>query len=334
MRYIVVISSFDPINDYLGSAITKFSSDDTTFLFYFLYSNNAKLENRRKMVELYFQNIKINYDVDFSISEEQTFNINLISIFNHLNMQNKNDLYLLALDEIPTLISFDTIKKYNMSYSFSDSIISDDTQIRMLKNLKTNKNVIDYIVDEKLYFMNNICHYYTEKRLKHAISVANTAYDIAKSNNIDNYDQYYIAGILHDIGKELDEKKSLNLMEKYFNKYKEFPKWSWHQFCGTIIIEKIFPYVNDECLKAIFYHSTGNSHLTKMQKIIYSADKIEPTRGYDSNNLIQACKNDYYAGFVAVLKENNKFIVEKNGLCETNSFTTNCISYYLNGKEE
>ena len=107
------------------------------------------------------------------------------------------------------------------------------------------------------------------------------------------------------------------------------PDWSWHQFVGAIYAIKLFPYISKDCYKAILTHSTGDSNMSTMQKVIYAADKIEPTRGYDSSIMISACLKDYNDGFLLTLKTNLEFIKEKNGFSSNNLFTNRCITYYL-----
>ena len=68
--------------------------------------------------------------------------------------------------------------------------------------------------------------------------------------------------------------------------------------------------------------------MTSLGKVIYSSDKIEPTRGYDSSDMIKACLEDYQKGFEYVLKENIKFLKEAIKSYD-NVITRKCINYYL-----
>jgi nicotinate-nucleotide adenylyltransferase len=63
-------------------------------------------------------------------------------------------------------------------------------------------------------------------------------------------------------------------------------------------------------------------------KIIYSADKIEPTRGYDSSKLITACLKNYYVGFLKVLQENKRFMISK-GYNMNIPLAQECFDLYL-----
>ena len=63
----------------------------------------------------------------------------------------------------------------------------------------------------------------SEKRFKHTCSVAKLAREFAVANGIDGK-KAYIAGMLHDIAKEMDKKQEDDLMEKYFSKYVDKPR--------------------------------------------------------------------------------------------------------------
>ena len=66
-----------------------------------------------------------------------------------------------------------------------------------------------------------------------------------------------------------------------------------------------------------------------IEKIVYAADKIEPSRGYDSSKLIQAMMDDLDEGFVTVLRANIDYIHPKMKQNGENEFTEKAIKYYL-----
>ena len=108
------------------------------------------------------------------------------------------------------------------------------------------------------------------------------------------------------------------------------PKWSWHQFIGVIVARDQFNIEDNEILESICFHATGRSSMSPLGKIIYSADKIDPLRGYDSSSLIKSCMRNYAVGFVEVLKANKEYLEENNKL-EKNRLTEDCYKYYIKG---
>lgn len=71
-----------------------------------------------------------------------------------------------------------------------------------------------------------------------------------------------------------------------YDEYLNYPSYTLHQFAGAAIAYKEFNIRDSEILDAILYHTTGAPKMGKYDKIIYASDKIEPTRGYDSSEMI------------------------------------------------
>ena len=186
------------------------------------------------------------------------------------------------------------------------------TDIRELHSLDVPKMVIDYIIEHELYFVKKIKSYLTIKRYLHSVSVANLAYEIAKSNNQKDCSRYFIAGILHDIGKYIAKEQENKIMEEHFPQYKDFPSPVIHQFTGSYLAETVFGTSDKEIIEAIEFHTTGHPGLSRLAKVIYASDKIEPTRGFDSTELIEAMKVNIEKGFITVLSANKDYYIEHN----------------------
>lgn len=170
-----------------------------------------------------------------------------------------------------------------------------------------------------------------EKRFRHSLSVGKLCYEVALGNNLKNPLNYYLAGILHDVGKNLDKAASYEIMDKYYRSYLDLPPFSYHQFVGEFIIMKDFCIFDKDILDATKFHCTGVDNMTPMEKIVYACDKIDPLRGYDSSNLIELMKKDFNKGFIEVLKENYKFLINKKGDLNSilNRLSKQCFNYYL-----
>ena len=165
-------------------------------------------------------------------------------------------------------------------------------------------------------------------RCEHSIRVARLAYEIALRNNIDNPIKAYVAGLLHDVAKDLSKEDALDLMSQYFPEYIDMPSWSYHQFLSGVLVRKLFN-INDEVVvEAMKYHASGNENMSTLGKIIYSSDKIEPGRGFDSSGLINACLDNYDAGFIEVLKANKEYLMSKKSDI-SNRLTDKCFKFYL-----
>jgi nicotinate-nucleotide adenylyltransferase len=213
-----------------------------------------------------------------------------------------------------------------LDYEGSGAVSSSD--VRELKSIDVPLSVLDYIEKNDLYFMKKIETYISGHRLAHSLSVAHLAYAIAQRNKLIAPDHAYIAGLLHDLGKHLSEDESRKIITEHFPEYKDYPSWCLHQFTGAYLAKTEFGIQSEDILDAIQYHCTGKAHMPPLTKIIYSSDKIDPSRGYDSSKMIDACLKNYYVGFLKVLKENEKFL-EKQGELESTPLSDSCRDLYL-----
>ncbi|MBQ7994935.1 MAG: nicotinate (nicotinamide) nucleotide adenylyltransferase [Bacilli bacterium] len=237
---------------------------------------------------------------------------------------------IVYIERDDTLVNEDNALRFQMEklyYTGAGPVSSSG--IRDLRTMDTPLSVIDYIEKNNLYFINNVRALLSHERFIHSLSVAHLSYDIALSNQFMNPDMAYIAGLLHDIGKNVEEKESRMLIEKNDPEYKDLPRYCLHQFVGEYFAKEKFGIENPLVLDAIKYHCTGKEHMPPLSKIIYAADKIEPTRGYDSSALIKKCKINYYHGFLEVLKHNKKFIDSKPNPGEKNKLSNQCFKSYL-----
>ena len=220
------------------------------------------------------------------------------------------------------------IESFSMKGIEGELVEESSTEIKELKSLKTPYSVIKYIIDNKLYFMNKIRSYMGENRYLHSISVAELAAEIAISNKIDEWWRYLRAGLLHDIAKEMPKEKQKQLMEDYFPKFLDTPPVIYHQFIGAYLAKRDFELFDDTELDAIMYHTTGKKNMSQIAKTIYAADKIEPTRGFDSSDYINKMKDNIDDGFLTVLSANREYFIKK-GITYDNKLTKECMDYYL-----
>ena len=225
----------------------------------------------------------------------------------------------------------DNILNYQMELVDGGLYQASATDIRSLSSLYLDERVLNYILEHELYFVKKVKSMYSPKRYEHALSVARTAIEIARSNSLlfDSLLSYFfLAGYLHDIGKAVPKEEQKQIMARYFPEFIRMPEFSYHQFVGAYIAQEEFGIEDVFILDAIKYHATGRKNMTNLEKIIYAADKIEPTRGYDSSALIEAMKKDYETGFIEVLKHNKEYLLGQEKDIH-NPLTDECMYYYL-----
>lgn len=226
----------------------------------------------------------------------------------------------------------ETYGMLDLSYMNSGEVSSSD--FRDMKTLDIPTEVLRYVEKNRLYFIGKIASYISEKRLDHSIQVANLAYLIATLNSLEHPEKYYFTGLLHDIGKtpNMSGDDAEQFMKKNFPQYVNMPKFAYHQFIGAYIAEHDFNIKDKEMLDAIKFHCTGVDNMSQLGMVIYAADKIEPTRQFDSRWLINSCLKNWKQGFLDTLTDNKKYLLAHNKDI-SNELTDRCFKMYLEGKK-
>lgn len=123
--------------------------------------------------------------------------------------------------------------------------------------------------------------YLTPKRIPHVRGCEEEAVRLAVRWGADP-ETAAEAGILHDITKKCNAEEQLLLSDKYDIKNcmaeKNAPKLL-HAKTGAALSRDLFG-VTDEVYSAIRWHTTAKPDMTLLEKIIYLADYIEPTRDF------------------------------------------------------
>ncbi len=136
------------------------------------------------------------------------------------------------------------------------------------------------MIEEKIkeYIEKNL----SAKRLRHSISVAETAKELAKRYSAST-EKAYLAGLAHDMAKELDENEMLLRLSDY-SREDIAERYSYPLLHGPVaacILENEFDVCDEEILDSVWYHTTGKTDMPLLTKIIYLSDFIEPNRAFD-----------------------------------------------------
>ncbi|MGN4818881.1 bis(5'-nucleosyl)-tetraphosphatase (symmetrical) YqeK [Bacillus pacificus] len=119
--------------------------------------------------------------------------------------------------------------------------------------------------------------YNKEVTYKHSIRVANESRKIAVMYHV-NEEKAAIAGYLHDISAIFPNGDRIVVAEQFgieiLQEEREFPMII-HQKLSRVIAEQIFKVTDEEILNAICCHTTLRKHATKMDLVLFVADKIE-----------------------------------------------------------
>ena len=136
------------------------------------------------------------------------------------------------------------------------------------------------------------------KRIPHVLGTEQEAIRLAERYGAD-VQKARVAALLHDCTKRLEMEDQLALCEKYHIELDELEQKALkllHAKTGAEIARDLFG-VDDEIYRAIWWHTTGHPHMTLLEKVIYLADYIEPSRDFPGvDKLRQVCYKDLDAG--------------------------------------
>jgi nicotinate-nucleotide adenylyltransferase len=117
-------------------------------------------------------------------------------------------------------------------------------------------------------------------RLSHSREVARLASELCDRFHADE-EKGYIAGIAHDLARELDLAEILLLAEEDGLPIREWERKNpllLHGRAAAAILTKHTGYSEAETLQAIRDHVMGRGGMGPISKIVFAADFLEPTR--------------------------------------------------------
>lgn len=135
------------------------------------------------------------------------------------------------------------------------------------------KNEIKEILSKKL----------SKNRYEHTLGVCETAIALAKRFGEDE-DKAYLAALLHDCAKYMSAKEHIEYANNFGIKLSEEELLCLpviHAPIGAEIARIEYGVEDEDVLGAIRYHTVAKEDMSVLQKIIYTADMIEPSRKFD-----------------------------------------------------
>lgn len=180
------------------------------------------------------------------------------------------------------------------------------------------EKVAEYVAKNRLYALeknDKNYKYYSfvtancqKKRLKHTAGVICQASEYAKKLN-QSVEKASLAALLHDCAKYLNPE---DYKIEGFN-CDGVPQPVIHQFLGAFVAEKILGVTDGDVISAIKWHTTGKPGMNELEKIIWTADLLEPSRDFNGvEELRVAVDRDFESGFRLCVSELYKFL-KKDG---------------------
>lgn len=129
--------------------------------------------------------------------------------------------------------------------------------------------------------MKDIRERLSDFRYTHSLEVARTSRYLAAKYGFDE-EKAYIAGLSHDVLKELGRDEMLKLFDDEgiaLSAVEMSAPKLWHAMAGAVYLRKKYS-LGEDIISAVRYHTTGREDMTVGEKILFTADFISADRVY------------------------------------------------------
>lgn len=151
-------------------------------------------------------------------------------------------------------------------------------------------------------------------RYEHSVRTAEMCAKLCSLYGLDE-NLGYLAGISHDICKNMSDEKLISLAEKDKNPVGELEMEKpslLHGRAAAVLLEEEFDFHDKRILEAVANHTFGKPGMGDYAKVLFVADKVEPGRVYvDSEYLKNLFALPLNKAAKKVLKENIEYIEKK-----------------------
>lgn len=121
-----------------------------------------------------------------------------------------------------------------------------------------------------------------DKRYRHSVCVSESAGALAEKYGADVY-KAKVAGILHDIMKDMPPEDQLMMMTRYdiiLSDVERSAQKLWHAMLAAAYLENELQITDRDILNAVRYHTTARENMSLLEKVLFIADFISADRDY------------------------------------------------------
>ncbi|MBP8613799.1 MAG: bis(5'-nucleosyl)-tetraphosphatase (symmetrical) YqeK [Firmicutes bacterium] len=156
-----------------------------------------------------------------------------------------------------------------------------------------------------------------KERFEHSLNTAQSAYDIANAYGVDP-ERAYLSGLLHDVARDLAPQEILRQAAKEGiipRKEERICPFLLHGKVGAQIVKDEIGLKDQGVLNAISFHVTGRPNWTRLEQVLYLADKTEPERLYPGVGQIRSllAEGDFEGALFECLRENIIYAAKTQG---------------------
>ena len=150
------------------------------------------------------------------------------------------------------------------------------------------------------------------QRFKHTLMVVDTAKKLAAINGAD-VQKAEIAALLHDVTKHETPEFHKTCIASFFGpeEYRKWPEPIWHALSAVVVAKQDLMIDDVDILAAIQYHTSGRPNMSLLEKIIFVADFIEPTRPFDNHEYYDLAMNNLDKSVAVILKSLHHYLIAR-----------------------
>ncbi len=223
-----------------------------------------------------------------------------------------------SLRALERTIDLDYVIMDYVGEEVSSSVVQGELELYRASNSLT-PSVVEYIKGNNLYarytdLVDRVRGALTPKTYAHVCRTALTALSYRSSLKLP-FDKVFVAALLHDIAK--DSKDS----------YSSDASPVKHQFEGRAVAQRDYGIEDEDILKAIETHTTGEPDMSPLQKLVYLADMLEPARDFPAVDMLrQAVKEDFDGGFCLAVEHTLQYL--RSTGATIHPLTEACLEFY------
>lgn len=156
-----------------------------------------------------------------------------------------------------------------------------------------------------------------ESRYVHTLGVVQSACSLAKINGVDE-EKTKIAALIHDAAKNMKIDEQYKILKENsvdMDIISENSPQILHGWVAAILAKELMGVTDEEIINAVKYHTTGRKSMSKLEKIIYIADYIEPNRDYPGvEELRKTTFSDLDKGVLMGIDNTITFVIKQGQL--------------------
>lgn len=187
----------------------------------------------------------------------------------------------------------------------------------------SNNKILDECIDECIEESIEKIRVFTlaavkKSRYEHSMRVAETASALAAKYGVNTPRLAYLAGVGHDMCKDMDACVLLSLAAHDGNPIEDIERDKpslLHGRAAAVKLRRDFGLglpLFDDVMEAVAVHTFGKTGMSDLAKVLYIADKIEPGRSFvDKKYMASIAELDLDGLLFKVVNENIKYLEKK-----------------------